>query len=390
MTPKVAARSGISPFHVMEVMRAAGQRAATGAEVLHLEVGQPSTPAPRPVIAAAVEAIETTSLPYTDALGASALRSRLTGWYLERYGIGVEATRIAITTGASGACLLAFLACFDIGDRVGVLVPGYPCYRTILSTLGIEAVPVRVDADTGWAPTVASLDELHARVPLDGLVVASPSNPTGTVLPADQLDELTTWCDERDMRLIVDEIYHGITFGAPAPTAAGRSTDVVVINSFSKYFSMPGWRLGWLVLPPELVEPVERLAQNLTVAPPSLAQVAAVEALDCTDQLDAHVERYARNRSVVIDGLTRAGLDEVAPSGGAFYTWVAVSRLTDDSQDLAALWLDELGVAVTPGIDFDPEQGHRWLRISFAGATQDITEAMERIVAWSRARSTNP
>ena len=384
MTRKVATRAGIAPFYVMEVMKAAAQRAETGVDVLHLEVGQPSTGAPAAALDAAALALRADPLRYTDALGLAALRTRISEWYDERYSVVVDPARVAVTSGASGACVLAFLSCFDAGDRVAVASPGYACYRNMLRALDVEVVEVPVDATSRFQITAAVLQAvLDGDGPVDGIIVASPSNPTGTMLFADELVALGTLCRSRDIRLISDEIYHGITYGPPAATALAGDPDAVVVSSFSKYFSMTGWRLGWLVLPSELVTPVERLAQNLTVAPPTLAQHAALAAFASIDELDGHVARYDRNRLALVDALTAAGLDDVAPGDGAFYLWVDVHAWTDDSQQLAATWLDELGVAVTPGLDFDPARGHRFLRLSFAGSEGDIAEAARRIVDWA-------
>jgi aspartate/methionine/tyrosine aminotransferase len=380
---RAAERAGIAPFYVMEVMKAAGERARAGHDVVHLEVGQPSTPAPARVVEAAARALRADPLHYTDALGTPGLRAAVARWYADRYGTVVEPERVAVTTGASGGCLLAFLACFDVGARVAVASPGYPCYRHILRALGVEAVEVPVGPASRYqlAP-----DLLEGAGPLDGVVVASPSNPTGTMLGRRELAGLAAWCEAHDARLVSDEIYHGITFGAPAPTALAHDPHAVVVSSFSKYFSMTGWRLGWLVLPPELVEPVERLAQNLTVAPATLPQVAAVEAFAATDELDGHVRRYAANRAVLLDGLAGLGL-EPAPSDGAFYLWVPVGGhpvlgRAGGSPRLCARWLDEAGVATTPGIDFDPGRGGGFVRLSFAGSEADMADAVRRLGAW--------
>jgi aspartate/methionine/tyrosine aminotransferase len=388
MTRVAASRAAIPPFYVMEVMKAAGERERAGGDVLHLEVGQPSTGAPAVVVEAAARALGEHRLSYTDALGTPELRSRVSAWYADRYGVAVDPDRIAITGGASGACVLAFLACFDVGDRVAVAAPGYPCYRNMLSSFGIEVVDIEVDASSRFqltAPVLArAIDE---RAPLAGVVVASPSNPTGTMLSADELGALAALCREHDIRLISDEIYHGITYGEAASTALTHDDgdQVVVMSSFSKYFSMTGWRLGWLVLPPHLVTPVERLAQNLTVAPPTLAQLAALSAFDAFDELDAHVERYGRNRAILLEGLRHAGFHDIAPADGAFYLWVDVRHLGIDSQVLCARWLEEIGVAATPGIDFDPGRGGDFVRFSFSGATADMVEAMRRLAAWTAA-----
>ena len=373
-------RSGIPPFYVMEVMRAAAEREADGVEVLHLEVGQPSTPAPGGVRAAAHAAIDDDRLGYTGAAGLPRLRERIAGWYDHRYGIPVEPQRVVVTTGASGSCVLSFLALFDPGDRVGVLSPGYPCYRNDLLAFGIDVVEIPVGHETAFRPTV---ELLEGAGPLDGLVVASPSNPTGTVLGDDELAALATWCRSNGVRLIADEIYHGITYERPAPTMLAHHDEAVVLNSFSKYFSMTGWRLGWIVAPPAVAEATERLAQSLTVAPPTLSQIAAVAAFDCEDELDVNVARYRTNRDLLVGGLAAAGITRLAPADGAFYLWADVTHLDVPATELSRRWLDELSIAVTPGIDFDRERGERFVRFSYAGATAEITEAVERLGRWS-------
>ncbi|NNC39441.1 MAG: aminotransferase class I/II-fold pyridoxal phosphate-dependent enzyme [Acidimicrobiia bacterium] len=381
---KVARRSGVAPFYVMEVMKAAARRAAAGGEVLHLEVGQPSTPAPGAVVEEAKRALSSSRLGYTDAHGVPELRNRISQHYEERYGELVEVERIAVTVGASGGFVLAVLAAFDEGDRVAMTSPGYSAYRNILAALGIEVVEVPVGPETRFNPTPELLEEL---LPLDGLVTASPSNPTGTILTTPEQGRLAAFSEANEVRMIADEIYHGITYGDdPAPTAISHNDHAVVVQSFSKYFSMTGWRLGWLVLPGDLIRPVERLAQNLFISPPTLSQLAAVAAFDCAAELDANVHRYAENRRILIEGLARAGIERIAPADGAFYIYADVSHLTDDSQALSREWLDEIGVAATSGIDFDPALGHRFIRFSYAESTADITEAAERLVSWAAAR----
>lgn len=372
-------RGGVSPFVVMEVMRAAEQLEATGGDILHLEVGQPMTPAPTGVRRAAAAALEAERLGYTGALGLPALRQRIAAHYAEVHGLGVDPDAVAVTTGASGGFVVALLAAFDVGDRVAMTYPGYAAYRNIMLALGLEVVPVRVDESTGWVPTP---ELLEAAGPLAGAVIASPSNPTGTTLTAEELAGLTGWCEAQGVRLIADEIYHGITAGPVAPTALATSDSAVVVQSFSKYFSMTGWRLGWNVVPPDLRVAVERLSQNLYICPPSLSQVAALAAFDCTEELEAGVVRYRRNTEVLRLALEGCGLDRIARADGAFYLWVDVSDLTDDAQQLCRTWLAELGVAVTPGIDFDPEEGHRWVRFSVSESTGVITEAGRRIAEW--------
>ncbi|MDF1596886.1 MAG: aminotransferase class I/II-fold pyridoxal phosphate-dependent enzyme [Acidimicrobiia bacterium] len=382
---KISRRSDIAPFYVMEVMKAAARREAAGGEVLHLEVGQPSTPAPRGVLAAAEAALRSHRLGYTDAHGVPELRTRITRHYLDRYGVDVAEDRIAVTVGASGGFVLAVLAAFDEGDRVAMTEPGYSAYRNILRALGIEVVELPVGPDTRFNPTPDLLEPL---LPLDGLVTASPSNPTGTILTGVELTDLAGFCETHEIRMIADEIYHGITYGdTPAPTVIAVADHAVVVQSFSKYFSMTGWRLGWLVLPEEMIRPVERLAQNLFISPPTLSQLAGIAAFDCSEELDANVARYAENRRILIGGLAGAGIDRIAPADGAFYVYADVSHLTDDSQALSAQWLDEIGVAATSGIDFDPTQGHRFIRFSYAESTADITEAAKRLVGWANLRN---
>ncbi|HSR44880.1 MAG TPA: aminotransferase class I/II-fold pyridoxal phosphate-dependent enzyme [Acidimicrobiia bacterium] len=381
---KVARRSDVAPFYVMEVMKAAARRELAGGEVLHLEVGQPSTPAPEGALSAAEAALRSTRLGYSDAHGVPELRARIADHYLERYGIGIDIERIAVTVGASGGFVLALLAAFDEGDRVAMTSPGYSAYRNIMHALGVEVVELPVGPDTRFNPTP---DRLEGLLPLDGIVTASPSNPTGTILTGDELSGLSRFCEEHGIRMIADEIYHGITYGEePAETAVAHADSAVVVQSFSKYFSMTGWRLGWLVLPPELIRPVERLAQNLFISPPTLSQLAGIAAFDCSEELDANVARYAENRRILIDGLAKAGIDRIAPADGAFYVYADVSHLTDDSQALSRRWLDEIGVAATSGIDFDPADGHRFIRFSYAESTADIAEAAARLVEWAEHR----
>jgi aspartate/methionine/tyrosine aminotransferase len=380
MRRKPSARSDVPPFYVLEVMRAAEALEQAGERVLHLEVGQPSTPAPAGVLRAAARALGDDRLGYTGAAGLPALRQRIAGWYRHYYGLDVDPARVIVTTGASGSCVLAFLAAFDAGDRVAVLEPGYPCYRNDLLAFGIDVVPVAVGPESSFRPTIEQLGEAGA---LEGLIVASPSNPTGTVLDHGHLAELAGWARASGALLIADEIYHGITYGARAASALALGDDVMVFNSFSKYFSMTGWRLGWIVAPEGLAEPIERLAQSLTVAPPTLSQLGAIAAFDCTDELEANVERYRRNRQLLLDGLPAAGIDRLAPADGAFYVWADVSDLTGDSQELCRQWLHRLGIAVTPGLDFDRARGHRFVRFSYAGATEDLAEAMDRLERWA-------
>jgi aspartate/methionine/tyrosine aminotransferase len=380
---KVAKRAEVAPFYVMEVMKAAAERERATGDVLHLEVGQPSTPAPSAVLAAAHAALEANRLGYTDATGIPELKERIARHYRERYEIEVPAERVVVSMGASGGFVLAFLAAFDAGDRVAVTQPGYPCYRNTLEAFGVEAVAVPVGPETRFVPTSALLQRAGT---LDGLVLASPANPTGTALNQDELHDIVDYCAAKGIRLIADEIYHGIEYGDRVPTALAVDPDSVVLQSFSKYFSMTGWRLGWMVVPDELVRPIERLAQNLFISPPTLSQLAAVAAFDSAEELDGNVARYAANRRVLLDGLGEVGLDHFASPDGAFYFYIDVSHLTEDSQQLCRTWLDELGVACTPGIDFDPVLGHRYVRLSYSESTADVTEATHRIARWVLSR----
>lgn len=371
---KESRRAGIPPFHVMEVFKKAHARDQLSGDVLHLEVGQPSTPAPATVRDAASRLLISDRLGYTDALGVGPLRDQIAIHYRDRYGIDVEPGRVAVTVGASGGMVLALLGAFDVGARIAITAPGYAAYRNIVSALDLELVDVRVGPSTRYVPTPDVLDGVGD---LDGLIVASPSNPTGTQLTDPELAELAEWCRTRQVTLLMDEIYHGISYVGPAPTILTHHADAIVLQSFSKYFSMTGWRIGWLVLPPDLVPGIERLAQNLFICPPALAQHAAIAAFDATLELDANVARYAESRSLLIEALDRWGLS-YAPPDGAFYFWVDVSPL-GDSLDLADRWLDEAGVAVTPGIDFDPTEGRRFVRLSYSESPDDIAAAVTRL-----------
>lgn len=374
----------IDPFYVMEVVAAAQRHELEGNAVFHLEVGQPSTGAPKGAIEAAHRLLDTSPLGYTTSRGIPELAPAIGRHLADWYDVDLDPDRIAITQGASGAFVLVLLAAFEPGARVAVTTPGYPCYRNMLTALHMEAVPIHVDATTRYQPTVELLESAG---PLDGVIVASPSNPTGTVLEPDELQTLCGWCDDNDVRLISDEIYHGLTYGdAPLQTASSFSDSAIVINSFSKYFSMTGWRIGWTVLPPSLVTGVDRLAQNLVICPSALSQHVALAALDCRDELDLHVARYAENRRILLDGLPKAGLTELAPADGAFYIWARTDHLAADSRSLTANWLRELGVAATPGVDFHPTEGHRFVRFSFCGTPETMHGAIDSLLAW-RLRS---
>ena len=384
MAFKVAKRGAIAPFIVMDVMRAAARRQAEGGDVIHLEVGQPSGQAPERVRQAAARALASEPLGYTLALGTDALRQRISRHYAETGGVAVPPESICVTTGSSAGFLLSFLAAFAPGDRVAVAAPGYPAYRNILTALGIDCIDVPVGPASRWQLSAEVLARVEGR--LDGAVVASPSNPTGSMLSARQLAELAGWCEARGIRLISDEIYHGITFGEAAASAAGLTLapHAVVINSFSKYYAMTGWRLGWMVLPADLIRAVECLQQNLFISPPTLSQLAAEVVFDCTEELDARVAAYRNNRDILLSELPAAGFGRLAPSDGAFYLYADIAELTNDSRDFCRRMLAETGVAATPGVDFDPHEGLRTLRFSYAGSAADMVEAARRLTAWRR------
>lgn len=365
----------------MAMSKRATDRVQRGLPTMFLQVGQPSTGAPVGARRAVIAELEADRpLGYTNSPGLPALAERIAQHYGDTYDVAIDPNAVTIVSGASAGFTLAFLAAFDVGDRVGVIEPGYPCYRNTLVALGITPVPIPVGPDTGWAPTTELLD---AVTPLDGLVIASPSNPTGTVLDTTSIDALTRYCDAHGIQLIADEIYHGITYTGPAPSVIGRSERCVVVNSFSKYFSMTGWRLGWMVTPDHLRDTVDRLQQNLYICAPHISQIAGLAAFDCRDELDGHVRRYSENRDRLIAGLERAGITDFARADGAFYVYADVSHLTDDTMTLCNQWLDELGVATTPGLDFDLGRGHRYVRFSYAGSLEHIEQACDLLANWT-------
>lgn len=386
MSLKIGSRGAIPAFMVMEVMRAAALRERNGDAVYHLEVGQPGTSAPRGVIEAAHKALDENRIGYTVALGIPELRAAIAKHYKDQYGLDVPEDRVIVTTGSSGGFILSFLSAFDPGDRVALAAPGYPCYRHILNALQIEPVSMPAGPEDRYQPSPALIDKALESGPIHGLIVASPSNPTGTMLDRQAMTELTQYCAEKNIRVISDEIYHGISYGREAVTAAELDPNAVVVNSFSKYFSMTGWRLGWLVVPEDLVRPVECLAQNLFISPPTLSQIAAVAAFDCHEELQANLARYAQNRDLLLNELPKAGFTDLAPSDGAFYIYADVGELTNDSKSFCERILAETGAAITPGLDFDEERGNRTIRFSFAGTTEEVAAAAEALKAWSKRR----
>jgi len=370
-------RSDVSPFLAMDVLRDARALEAGGQRILHLEVGQPGAPTPAGVRAAVDEALAEGRIGYTEALGTTPLRERISRHYKDAYGVDVPASRIVVTTGSSAAFVLSFLAAFDTGDRVALPSPGYPAYANILKAVGLQTVWLETDEKSRWAPTPEMLEAAGETGPVSGILVASPNNPTGTVIEPDRMEALMRRARDMGTWFISDEIYHGLTYGAPCDTALQHDPDAIIINSFSKYYCMTGWRIGWMVVPDALVRPIERLAQNIYISPPALSQVAALAAFDCVDELEANKAVYAKNREILMEALPRLGFDKVLPMDGAFYAYVDVGRFTNDSIDFAERILREAGVATTPGPDFDPVRGNRFLRFSFAGPTAEIEEAVD-------------
>jgi aspartate/methionine/tyrosine aminotransferase len=373
-------RGQVPPFYAMRVLAAALARREAGLPVYLLNAGQPGTPAPSTVLAAAHRVLDADRIGYTSQLGIPELRDAVAAHYRHAYGLEVARSDVVATTGSSGGFLLAFLAAFDPGDIVVLARPGYPAYRNMLTALGCRVVELPCGPATRFQPTVAALDGLPDRP--DGLVVASPANPTGTMVTPDELAAVGSWCDANGVRLISDEIYHGITYNGEASCAWSTSRSAVIVNSFSKYFSMTGWRLGWLLVPEELIDAVDRLASNFALCPPTLAQFAAVHAFAAYAELDANVARYRANRELLLDRLPGIGLDRLAPADGAFYVYADVSRWTADSLAFGSRLLTETGVAVAPGIDFDAVDGGTFIRMSFAGDTGEIADAVEILGDW--------
>lgn len=375
-------RSDVPPFMVMDVMAAAARIEAAGGHVIHMEVGQPATGAPKTAIAAAHAALEAGRIDYTSALGIPSLRERIARHYRDAYGCDVSPERIVVTTGSSGGFILAFLSMFAPGDRVAVAVPGYPPYRHILTALGCEPVLIETSNDTRLALTGEALLAAHRKAPLKGVLVGSPANPTGTMMSREALAGLIAAAEDAGIRFISDEIYHGLDYAFPAATAAALSEHALVINSFSKYFCMTGWRVGWMVVPEILVRPIERLQQNLSISVPSLSQIAAEAAFDGAAEMEEIKHGYQENRRILIEGLPKAGLSKFLPADGAFYLYADVSDFTSDSFEFAKQMLEQAHVAATPGLDFDPIHGRSFIRLSYARSAAEMREAVDRIAHW--------
>ncbi|WP_430440656.1 pyridoxal phosphate-dependent aminotransferase [Shinella sp.] len=380
---KLSRRGAVEPFHAMDVLAEATKRRAAGRPVISMAVGQPVHPAPQAARGAARRALEIGRIGYTDALGLLSLRRAISDFYKRHHGVSVDPGRIAITTGSSAGFNLAFLALFDAGDRVAIARPGYPAYRNILAALGIETVEIEVNAENGFTLTPAALEAAvaaHGRI--DGVLLASPANPTGTVTGRANLAALSAYCRDNGIAFISDEIYHGLTFVGEEATALEFGDDAVIINSFSKYYCMTGWRIGWMVLPEALVRPVERIAQSLYISAPELSQIAAEAALGAEAELNVYRDAYKANRDLLVKRLPELGFAIASPMDGAFYAYVDVSRFTNDSMAFARRMLAETDVAATPGADFDPQDGHHTMRFSYAGAYEEMSEAVDRLARW--------
>jgi len=377
-----SARSGVPPFMVMDVMAAAARLEAQGRRIVHLEVGQPAAGAPATAIAAVRAALSAGPHGYTETLGIASLRRRIARAYSEWHGLDIDPERVVVTTGSSAGFILAFLAAFDSGDRVAVALPGYPPYRHILTALGCEPVGIETSADTRWSVTGESLLAQHRARPLKGVVVGSPANPTGTMMTAAALAELIRCAEDAGIAVISDEIYHGLDYAFAAESAARLSPDTIIVNSFSKYFCMTGWRIGWMVVPPSLLRAIERLQQNLAISVPTLSQIAAEAAFDGRAELEQVKQGYQENRRILLEGLPRAGLNSFLPVDGAFYLYADISSFSADSFEFATRMLEEAGVAATPGVDFDPLNGRKFLRLCYAGTREEMHEAVARIGNW--------
>ncbi len=378
---RLSNRSNIDSFIVMDVMEAATRAEAAGRHIIHMEVGQPGTPAPAKARKALADAMEQGALGYTVALGLPELRTKIADRYATHHGVDISPERVIITAGASGAFILAFSALFDAGDRVALGAPGYPSYRQILTALSLTPVDIETRMQDRYQPVPGDLPD-----DIRGLIVASPANPSGTMLDRSSLSALIEAAHARGAAFVSDEIYHGLQYERDAVSALEISDDTYVVNSFSKYFSMTGWRVGWMVVPEDHIRTIERLAQNMFICPPHASQIVALAAMDCDDELQANVDVYRKNRALMLEGLPRAGFDRIAPPDGAFYIYADVSGFTTDSLAFAAEILDQAGVAVTPGLDFDKDRGGTMLRFSYARSTADIEEGLERLYRFMKSK----
>jgi aspartate/methionine/tyrosine aminotransferase len=382
MPPSPSSRAAlVKPFIVMDMFREANALAEIGHDVVHMSAGQPAGGPPQKVVEAAREALNGAYLGYTNSMGLPVLRERISQHYQQAYGVEIDPGRVVVTTGSSGAFVLSFLACFDPGDKVGLTVPGYPAYSNILSALGIEVTGIEVDGRNRWAPTAEQISTACENG-LSGLLLASPANPTGTMVTPDNLAAISQTCERNNIWFISDEIYHGLNYEMPQASALSANPDAIIINSFSKYYCMTGWRIGWMIVPESLVRPVECLAQSLFISPPTLSQYAAVAAFEATEELEQRKAEYRENRDFLLRELPQLGLGNLSPADGAFYLYADVANLTNDSFAFAQAMLKEAHVAVSPGADFDLDRGNRYLRLSFAGSMEHMEKAVERLSHW--------
>lgn len=379
---KASFRANVSPFLALDVLTAATHRETLGESIIHLEIGEPGAAPPRLVREAAIAALSGGPIGYTQALGRPSLRAKIARHYQKTYGLTVAPERIVVTTGSSGGFMLALLARFDHGGRVAVSSPGYPAYRTLFDALGIEAVPLETGPETGYVVTAEMIEAAHAVAKLDGILLMSPANPTGVMMTSEQLASICAVCDRLGITFISDEVYHGLTYVAAAETALKFSPHVIAVNSFSKFFCMTGWRIGWLVLPETLVRPVELLQQSFSISVPTLSQIGAEAVFDCEEELAATLAGYARNRAILLEELPDLGLPDFQPLDGAFYVYVDLAHKTADSLEFCKHMLDRIGVAATPGLDFDRRRGNTAMRLSYAGKEAQLIEALKRMRAW--------
>ena len=379
---KNSKRGNVDPFIVMDVMEAARKAEESGRRIIHMEVGQPGTAAPKQATNSVIESMTNNNLGYTVALGLPELRMRISQLYGEWYNVDINPNRIAITPGSSSAFVASFTSLFDSGDRVGIAAPGYPSYKQILKALDLVPVTIRTLIENRFQPLPEDLPNND----LSGFLIASPANPTGSMLDYQSLSDLIHISQENNISFISDEIYHGIEYETKAVTALEITDDCYVINSFSKYFSMTGWRIGWIIVPENHIRQIESIVQNMFICAPHVSQIAAIAAMDAKDELEYNMSVYRKNRSLMIEGLAKAGFTEIAPPDGAFYIYANISKFSNNSFKFTREILDEAGIAITPGFDFDAERGNETIRFSYAGTTDDMKEGLNRLYKYMKSK----
>jgi len=381
MAPKISNRSNIETFRVLDTLRLVNERLAAGENIIRLEAGQPCFGAPKAVIDKVCDILQANPQQgYTDALGMMDLRKRIARHYQDTYGVAIDHSRVGITVGSSAGMIMAFVCAFEAGDKVAINVPTYPAYKNILNSLDIEVVEIETTAETNYQPTLELLENCGEK--LDGVIINSPSNPTGTMIDDSEFETICNWCDANKIRLFSDEAYHGITYEQPAKTALSYSDNAVILNTFSKYFAMTGWRLGWVVLPENMAANFKKLAENWFVSPPTPAQFAALEVFNHSDELNAYVDVYRENRDILMEELPKIGIDKISQAKGAFYLYADIGHLTNDSEEFSRRALTEAKTSFTSGVDFDAGRGHRTIRISYAGSPEHMREACARLKEW--------